>query len=141
MRWTCFFFAAAGLRQAGAFAVGELQKYQIFSHTAFRHVEHAGSHVVHTVFFFCALHDCPFCSESSNLKCCMFFVRHCFTIKCCPWWFCHPSEKRHISKQDSGGTIVEARTTGYWIGLPEALHTVCATKIHDLVDWQNSQTL
>ena len=31
--------------------------------------------------------------------------------------------------------------TGYWIGLPEALHTIRATRIPDLVAWQNSQTL
>ena len=31
--------------------------------------------------------------------------------------------------------------TAYWIGLPEALHTIRAIRIHDLVAWQNSQTL
>ena len=31
--------------------------------------------------------------------------------------------------------------TEYWIGLPEALHTIRATRIPDLVAWQNSQTL
>ena len=31
--------------------------------------------------------------------------------------------------------------TVYWIGLPEALHTIRATRIQDLVAWQNFQTL